>query len=264
MADETLRAIAHHTTHLIIYAAGGATQSRRDSPTVRHRDNISQYAIGKGATNIIGRNKTKEQLMIQYTKDYIAKLLDKYMDGTSTLEEEDILAQYFAHESIPAEWEPYRLMFAEIEAMRPETKHQRRWLRWTAIAAVIAGVIYMAVPSPKTEYSQTKPLVAQADSSTTVTVPPDTMIQQKEEPKPISTKKRRMRKLEPTIHDYDKAYVLMAEAKQKQTDVERQIAQAEQEIIKAQLAAYGYIPVMQEDGTIIYINEQTEFIAYEE
>ena len=31
-----------------------------------------------------------------------------------------------------------------------------------------------------------------------------------------------------------------------------------------QLAAYGYIPVMQEDGTIIYINEQTNYIAYEE
>lgn len=29
--------------------------------------------------------------MIKYTKDYIAKLLDKYMDGTSTLEEETSL-----------------------------------------------------------------------------------------------------------------------------------------------------------------------------
>lgn len=202
--------------------------------------------------------------MIQYTKDYIEKLLDKYMDGTSTLEEEDILAQYFAHESIPAEWESYRLLFAEIEAMKPASKPKRRWLRWTAIAAVIAGVIYMAIPSPQTEPSQTESLVAQADSATTVTVAPDTTIQQKEAPKPAGTKKRRMRKMEPTIHDYDKAYALMAEAKQKQMDVERQIAQAEQEVIEAQLAAYGYIPVMQEDGTIIYINEQTELIAYEE
>ena len=202
--------------------------------------------------------------MIQYTKEYIAKLLDKYMDGTSTLEEEDILAQYFAHESIPAEWEPYRLLFAEIEAMKPASKPKRRWLRWTAIAAIIAGVIYMAIPSPKTESSQVNPLVAQADSNTTLTVAPDTTIQQKEEPKPFGTKKRRMRKLEPTIHDYDKAYGLMAEARQKQMEVERQIAQAEQEVIEAQLAAYGYIPVMQEDGTIIYINEQSELIAYEE
>ena len=29
--------------------------------------------------------------MIKYTKEYIAKLLDKYMDGTSTLEEEDVM-----------------------------------------------------------------------------------------------------------------------------------------------------------------------------
>ena len=28
--------------------------------------------------------------MIRYTKEYIQSLLDKYMDGTTTLEEEDI------------------------------------------------------------------------------------------------------------------------------------------------------------------------------
>ena len=37
--------------------------------------------------------------MIKYTEDYIAKLLDKYMEGTSTLEEEDVLAEYFRHSS---------------------------------------------------------------------------------------------------------------------------------------------------------------------
>jgi hypothetical protein len=58
----------------------------------------------------------------------------------------------------------------------------------------------------------------------------------------------------PTIHDVDKAYALMAQAK----------AEAEVKAIEAQLAAYGYVPVMQEDGTIVYINEQTNFIAYEE
>ena len=73
-----------------------------------------------------------------------------------------------------------------------------------------------------------------------------------------------MRKTEPTFHDYGKAYALMAQAEQERMEVERQMEQAEQEIIEAQLAAYGFIPVMQEDGTIIYINEQTEFIAYEE
>jgi hypothetical protein len=30
------------------------------------------------------------------------------------------------------------------------------------------------------------------------------------------------------------------------------------------MAAYGYVPVLQEDGTIVYINEQEKLIAYEE
>ena len=93
---------------------------------------------------------------------------------------------------------------------------------------------------------------------------PDTMTKQKEQVQPVQTKKRRIRKPEPTIRDYDKAYALMAQIEEEQKNVERQLEQAQQEIIEAQLAAYGFVPVMQEDGTIIYINEQTNDIAYEE
>ena len=202
--------------------------------------------------------------MIQYTKTYIQGLLDKFMEGTSTLEEEDILSQYFAQANIPAEWEQYRLLFAELEAMQPEAKPKRRWTVWVAAAAIVAGVLYMAVPSPQVEKPQATPLEAQADTTITEAVVPDTTIQQTEEPQPIHTKKRSRRKLEPTIHDYDKAYALIAQAEQERMEAERQIEQAQQEIIDAQLAAYGYIPVMQEDGTIKYINEQTNYIAYEE
>ena len=49
--------------------------------------------------------------MTRYTKAYIKDLLEKYMDGTSTLEEEDILADYFRGNDIPQEWEDYRLLF---------------------------------------------------------------------------------------------------------------------------------------------------------
>ena len=208
--------------------------------------------------------------MIQYTKEYIAKLLDKYMDGTSTLDEEAILSQYFRGKNIPEEWLCYKQMFEEIEAIEPQPKANRRWIVWSiAAAAIIAGVLYLAVPSHQAEFVPTEPLTAQADTTSQQTIAPaDTVTAQPaqtaEPQQPVKAKKRSLRKSEPTIHDYNKAYALMAEAKQKQTDVERQIAQAEQEIIKAQLADYGYIPVMQEDGTIIYINEQTEFIAYEE
>ena len=81
--------------------------------------------------------------MIRYTKEYIQNLLDKYMDGTTTLEEEDILASYFRGHDIPQQWEDYRQLFEEIEAMKPQPKSDRRWIGWSiAAAAIVAGILY--------------------------------------------------------------------------------------------------------------------------
>ena len=204
--------------------------------------------------------------MIRYTKEYIQSLLDKYMDGTTTLEEEDILASYFRGHDIPQQWEDYRQLFEEIEAMKPQPEPHRRWIGWSAVAAaIVAGILYLAIPSSQTEPGQ--PLVAQTDTTTTQPseqLKPDTMPKHEEKAQPVQSKKRRLRKMNPTIHDYDKAYALTAQAEKEKREVEQQIKQCRQELIKAQMAAYGYVPVIQEDGTIIYMNEQTELIAYEE
>ena len=213
--------------------------------------------------------------MKRYTKEYVEKLLDKFMDGTSTLEEEDILAQYFRHQEVPREWEEYRLLFQEIDAMKPvqteiveinPENRRKRWMGWGVAAAVVAGILYFSVPSKQIE--PTAPLTAKVDT-TTVAQPEipisetktDTVSPQKP---PVQSPKRSRRKPRPTMLDHDKAYVLMAQAEQEIRDVERQLAQCQQEIVEAQLAALGYIPVMQEDGTIIYINEQQNLIAYED
>ena len=192
--------------------------------------------------------------MTRYTKEYIAKLLDKYMDGTSTLEEEDILAAYFRGQDIPQEWADYQQLFQEIEAMKPQPKVKKRWIGWNVAASV--AVLFIAMMWQQTEQPHTEQasavLTAKADtaSSSQVEQKTDSATFQKVQPQPVQTKKRRLRKPKPTMTDIDKTYALMAEA--------------EQEVIEAQLAAHGYIPVMQEDGTIIYIHEQTELLSYEE
>ena len=186
--------------------------------------------------------------MIRYTKAYIKDLLDKYMDGTSTLEEEDILADYFRGKDIPQEWEDYRLLFQEIEAMKPQPKTSKRWIGWSVAAAIVAGILYVAVPRQQTIHQQADPLMAQSDTivqsseQAPIELAPDTMPKQKEQVQPIQSKKRSIRKLKPTMHDYDKAYALMAQAEQEQRDIELQLEQAQQEIIEAHLAAYGFIP----------------------
>ena len=210
--------------------------------------------------------------MKQYTQTYIRQLLDKFMDGTTTLEEEDILARYFAQSDVPQEWNDYRLLFQEIEAMKPQTKTRHHWLRWSAAAAVVAFVLFAATQSLRTEQAevQQERLVTQTDT-TTVLRPeapneeplPDTTALRKLQQKRDVPRKRR-RKPEPTIHDNDRAYALMAKAEEECRQVEQQIAEARQEVLHVQLTAAGYTPITLEDGTIIYIDEPKEYFAYEE
>ena len=204
--------------------------------------------------------------MRQYTKEYIQLLLTEFMDGTTTLEEEDILSQYFTQGDVPADWEEYRLLFAELEGMKPQ-KHRKRWMGWSAAAVVATAVLSVAMLWQPSQQSPT--LTAKADT-TTVLRPeapneqplPDTTALRK--PQPVKQQRPRLRKAEPTIHDYDKAYTLMAEVEQEQQAVRQQIEQARQEVAHVQLTAAGFVPVMQEDGTVIYVEEPKEYFAYEE
>ena len=209
--------------------------------------------------------------MIQYTKEYIKQLLDKFMAGTSTLEEEDILSHYFSQSQIPAEWEQYRLLFAELEVMKPTEKPKRRWLQWGVAAAV--AVIALLTVWGSLNRQQNEPLLAGNGTEQSDSVMPivthekaeaDTIRQRPSLVAPEKPRRRSLRKQQPTLTDYDKGYALMAEAEQERLEAEKQLEECQMEIIDAQLAAYGFIPVTQEDGTIIYINEQTNYIAYEE
>ena len=209
--------------------------------------------------------------MIKYTKEYIAKLLDKYMDGTSTLDEEDILAHYFHSGNVPEEWEDYRQLFSEIEAMKPK-QQKRRWAFWGVAAAAVAGLLYMVVPTKQVDQQpDTTALTAKTDTARAIQ-PRETEMERKsdtvgimrDEPRPMQSRKRRLRKTEPTINDYAKTYTLMAEAAKGQQEAEEQITQCRQELTEARLLSLGYIPVEQEDGTILYINERTKYLAYEE
>lgn len=204
--------------------------------------------------------------MRQYTKEYIQLLLTKFMDGTTSLEEEDVLNLYFTQGNVPEEWEEYRLLFAELEGMKPQ-KHRKHWIGWSAAAVVVTAVLSVAMlwqPS-----LQSPILIAKADT-TEVLRPeapneqslPDTTALQKQQP--IKPRHPRRRKSEPTIHDYDKTYTLMAEMEQEQQTVRQQIEQAKLEVTHIQLTAAGFVPVMLEDGSVIYVEEPKDYFAYEE
>ena len=86
-------------------------------------------------------------------KEHISNLLERFMNGESTLAEEELLSRYFATHEVDAEWEPYKQMFAYFDSgmadeaqpaaakeaeQAPQPNVVRlRWLR-VAAAAVVA------------------------------------------------------------------------------------------------------------------------------
>ena len=47
-----------------------------------------------------------------YDKQKISRILDKFMSGESSLDEERLLAHYFRSHEADAEWKEYQKMFA--------------------------------------------------------------------------------------------------------------------------------------------------------
>ena len=115
-------------------------------------------------------------------KEYIASLLEKFLEGQSTEAEEQTLSEYFdSADDVPAEWVAYQELFRsfttdaydfsneEIDAMLAPTPSKKgivmSLLRWSAVACaiivVLAGAwLYYKDIAPSPTISQ-KPVITQ-------------------------------------------------------------------------------------------------------
>lgn len=221
-----------------------------------------------------------------YTREHIQSLLTSFMAGTTTLEEEDVLSRYFHQANVPEEWRDYQLLFKEMEALPPACSPAsgvkarrlplRRRLRWAAAAAVALGVagtatqwLPMSLPqegqTAETALSPADTAAVALPASAARESPPDSTVLQQRQPTPSTPDRHSLRrKSEPTIHDYDRAYVRLARMQQEHRQVELQIEQARLDILQARLTAAGYVGVQTEDGSIIYVEEPQTYFTYEE
>jgi len=87
----------------------------------------------------------------------IKKLLEKYLDGQTTIQEEKELKQYFSSESIAPELMPYQDMFRyfskerHVETEREFTikqKSTKKWLWMAASVVVLLGVSLTFLKQP--------------------------------------------------------------------------------------------------------------------
>lgn len=75
--------------------------------------------------------------------DRIEKLLEKYLEATTTVAEEETLRDYFANGDFPKHLEPYAPMFQYFSIAKEERytkqvplKPRKRYLEWASVAAV--------------------------------------------------------------------------------------------------------------------------------
>ena len=97
-------------------------------------------------------------------KEYIQELLDRYMAAETTKEEENVLSDYFcSHQEIPAEWQNFSVMFRGLRQAKTRTVafHKRTVLKWSAIAAVAAGILLLVVFRFSQEPVEELPMVAE-------------------------------------------------------------------------------------------------------
>ena len=113
---------------------------------------------------------------------HIESLLELFMQGETTLEQERELREFFAHStSVPDEWEDYKEMFAYFDAGMPieKSRAKRKMSRplWAtaaaaalvALAVVIAPRLHRTAPALKPAAPQAK-IEKKINSETTATV----------------------------------------------------------------------------------------------
>lgn len=103
---------------------------------------------------------------MKYSREYIERLLGKFVDGLTTELEEQRLAEYFdTADDIPAEWQVYKEMFrsfktdkynfsnAELDAMLTQPKPDLHIWRWMFVVACAAVVVAFVAIRPWTAFT---------------------------------------------------------------------------------------------------------------
>ena len=100
---------------------------------------------------------------MNYDKQYIEQLLNRFLEGESTIAEEEILARYFATHTVDSNWEPYKQMFAYFEsgmneevATKPASTDIIKidWLKVMGMAASVAIMLGIGVTALIYNYSK--------------------------------------------------------------------------------------------------------------
>ena len=213
--------------------------------------------------------------MKRYSHQQIEALLDKFMDGQTTVEEEALLADYFRSADVPAEWEDYRAMFDYFDrGMTPPvaTPRPRHAWWWTAgaaaaIAALIVGVTVLNRLVSTTTTTPEPPVIASADSTSKQgkQLEPSVETQdfaslQTAPTQPVETQNlaSRAAKRKSAHKDQRRLQAENAKLAQENERLQRELADLRRRAFIIDLEANGFRAVQDEDGSIVLIDLEQE------
>ena len=225
--------------------------------------------------------------MKPYSRHQIEALLDKFMAGKTTIEEESLLSQYFssAHD-VPAEWEDYKALFGYIDRglegdLLPESSSpsHRKWLWWVpaAVAAAIVAFVFgfKVLNKPETTQPISPPIIAQKAEPKEVTIDhkTDTHHEVVTESSDNNTRahnkadivaiklQSRKQKHSLTVSHHEAQTNLIAQNErllQENGRLQRELEELNQRAIIIDMEAMGYQAVKDENGSIVYLDMQQE------
>ena len=207
--------------------------------------------------------------MKRYSQQQIKALLDKFMDGQTTVEEEAMLAEYFRSGDVPAEWEDYRLMFdyfdrnmegdlVPVEQPRPSLIRLmgRRWWGIAAAACITAAIVATVMLHHPATVPETPPIIAQkADSiATPVAVETEQQPQQLASANPV----RPNNPVNPVSRKIRRLQTRNERLARENERLQRELADLRRRAFIIDLEANGFRAVQDEDGSIVLIDIEQE------
>ena len=208
--------------------------------------------------------------MKRHSQQQIGDLLDKFMNGLTTPEEEATLGNYFRTQEVPQEWEDYRLMFdyfdrgMDGELLNTQASRLllsrmmgRHWWGIGAAAAITAVIVTLTVlHSPEPSISQPPAIVKAPPADTPNVVMPKVETQRlavTTPEKPVSRVK--------VSSTSTRSRRLQAENKrlaQENERLQRELEDLRRRAFIIDMEANGYKAVMGEDGRIVFIDMEQE------
>ena len=207
--------------------------------------------------------------MKRYSQQQIGDLLDKFMNGCTSPEEEAALGEYFRTHEVPCEWEDYRLMFdyfdrgMDGELITPQEPGQslmrlmgHRW--WgiaaaAAIAVVVVGTILLHRPS--TTASQQPTVIALTDNDTLGTPP---VVEVSPQQLASAGPERPVRPVHSTRPATRNLQAENAKLARENERLQRELEDLRRRAFIIDLEANGFKAVMNEDGNIVFIDMEQE------